>query len=43
MIAAMNLAGYNASEADELRKAISKKNAEALMETPVEIYCRCKI
>lgn len=31
MIAAMNLAGYNASEADELRKAISKKNAEALM------------
>lgn len=31
MIAAMNLAGYTASEADELRKAISKKNAEALM------------
>ncbi len=30
MIAAMNLAGYTASEADELRKAISKKNAEAL-------------
>jgi len=31
MIAAMNLAGYTASEADELRKAISKKNADALM------------
>jgi DNA polymerase-3 subunit alpha len=30
MMAAMNLAGYTASEADELRKAISKKNAEAL-------------
>ncbi len=30
MIAAMNLAGYTASEADELRKAISKKNAQAL-------------
>jgi DNA polymerase III subunit alpha len=30
MIAAMNLGGYTASEADELRKAISKKNAEAL-------------
>ncbi|HEX7556911.1 MAG TPA: DNA polymerase III subunit alpha, partial [Leptolinea sp.] len=30
MTAAMNLAGYSASEADELRKAISKKNAEAL-------------
>ncbi len=30
MIAAMNLAGYTASEADELRKAISKKNADAL-------------
>jgi len=31
MIAAMNLAGYTASESDELRKAISKKNADALM------------
>jgi DNA polymerase III subunit alpha len=30
MMAAMNLGGYTASEADELRKAISKKNAEAL-------------
>lgn len=30
MFAASELAGYTASEADELRKAISKKNAEAL-------------
>ena len=30
MFAAMSLAGYSASEADELRKAISKKNADAL-------------
>lgn len=31
MFAAMDLAGYTASEADELRKAISKKKAEALL------------
>lgn len=31
MFAAMGLAGYTASEADELRKAISKKKAEALL------------
>ena len=30
MLAAMQLAGYTASEADELRKAISKKNADVL-------------
>ncbi len=30
MFAAMSLAGYSASDADELRKAISKKNADAL-------------
>ncbi len=30
MFAAMNLAGYKASEADELRKAISKKKASVL-------------
>ena len=28
MLAAMDLAGYTASEADDLRKAISKKNEE---------------
>lgn len=32
MFAAMELAGYTASEADELRKAISKKKAEALLQ-----------
>jgi DNA polymerase-3 subunit alpha len=32
MFAAMALAGYSASEADDLRKAISKKKAEAIME-----------
>ncbi|NPV86487.1 MAG: DNA polymerase III subunit alpha [Anaerolineae bacterium] len=32
MFAAMELAGYTASEADDLRKAISKKKAEAIME-----------
>ncbi|MEI8132152.1 MAG: DNA polymerase III subunit alpha [Leptolinea sp.] len=31
MVAAMNLGGFTASESDELRKAISKKNADALM------------
>ncbi len=31
MFAAMELAGYTASEADELRKAISKKKADALL------------
>ncbi len=30
MLAAMNLAGYSASEADDLRKAIAKKKAAAL-------------
>ncbi|HPH97048.1 MAG TPA: DNA polymerase III subunit alpha [Anaerolineaceae bacterium] len=30
MFAAIELAGYTASESDELRKAISKKNAEAI-------------
>ncbi len=30
MFAAMSLAGYSPSDADELRKAISKKNADAL-------------
>lgn len=30
MFAAIDMAGYTASEADELRKAISKKNAEAI-------------
>jgi DNA polymerase-3 subunit alpha len=30
MFAAMHMANYTASEADELRKAISKKNAEAI-------------
>lgn len=30
MFAAINMANYTASEADELRKAISKKNAEAI-------------
>ncbi len=32
MFAAMDLAGYSASEADELRKAISKKKADVLMQ-----------
>ncbi|HEX9012413.1 MAG TPA: DNA polymerase III subunit alpha, partial [Anaerolineaceae bacterium] len=32
MFAAMNLAGYSASQADELRKAISKKKADAIAE-----------
>ncbi len=32
MFAAMDLAGYTASEADELRKAVSKKNKEKLLE-----------
>lgn len=32
MFAAMELAGYTASEADDLRKAISKKKAEVIME-----------
>ncbi len=30
MFSAINIAGYSASESDELRKAISKKNAEAI-------------
>ncbi len=30
MFSAINIAGYTASEADDLRKAISKKNAEAI-------------
>jgi DNA polymerase-3 subunit alpha len=32
MFAAMELAGYTASEADDLRKAISKKKADAIIE-----------
>lgn len=32
MFSAINIAGYTASEADDLRKAISKKNAEGIQE-----------
>jgi hypothetical protein len=34
MFAAMNLAGYSAPEADDLRKAIAKKLKEKLKEKP---------
>ena len=35
MYTAMNLAGYTASEADNLRKAVAKKKAEALLQNRV--------
>ena len=38
MFAAMNLANYTASEADDLRKAIAKKIPEKLKAAPPEIY-----
>jgi DNA polymerase-3 subunit alpha len=42
MLAAMGMAGYTASEADELRKAISKKNAEALAKHRKKFIEGCK-
>ena len=36
MFAAMDMANYSASEADELRKAISKKNADAIQKHKVK-------
>ena len=38
MRAAIDLAGYTASEADELRKAIAKKKADVLRKAPPEIH-----
>ena len=40
MRAAIDMAGYTASEADELRKAISKKKADVLQQTPPQVHQR---
>ena len=42
MFAAMEIGGYTASEADELRKAISKKNAEALAKHRKKFIAGCQ-
>ncbi|HTX78439.1 MAG TPA: DNA polymerase III subunit alpha, partial [Longilinea sp.] len=42
MLAVMGMASYTASEADELRKAISKKNAEALAKHRKKFIEGCK-
>ncbi len=42
MFAAMELGGFTPSEADELRKAISKKNAEALAKHRKKFITGCK-
>jgi DNA polymerase-3 subunit alpha len=41
MFAAMSLAGYSPSDADELRKAISKKNADALAKHREKFVAGC--
>jgi DNA polymerase-3 subunit alpha len=42
MFAAMDMANYTASEADDLRKAISKKNADAIQKHKTKFVEGCK-
>ena len=41
MFAAIDMAGYTASEADDLRKAISKKNSEAIQKHKAKFIAGC--